>query len=202
MQYPKQALLITKEQIKPGLSLVKLDLEAFSKASSLFLKREIEKNGARFALSYLLNNHDSELCYADNGKPFIKNVGGHVSISHSGKWLLLSFNEKEETGVDVELVKNKVRNIQTKFLNENERLFASDNTEILTILWAAKEAVYKAFGQAGLRFAENIQVTQFSAHSTEALFEATVQTREQKKKYQLMYRKFLPYVMALVINEV
>ena len=68
------------------------------------------------------------------------------------------FSGSSKAGIDIELKKSKIINIQNKFLNESEKLkvkFHSD-VDYLTMIWTAKESIYKALGIKGVSFSDNI----------------------------------------------
>jgi 4'-phosphopantetheinyl transferase len=105
------------------------------------------------------------------GRPFLAGVGPvpAVSLSHSGAWVAaLLAPPSAAVGVDVEQVRDKALRIARKFLNEPE-LAASqyiilDNntdsiptpTEVFSLLWSAKETLYKLAGQRGIIFRQNL----------------------------------------------
>jgi 4'-phosphopantetheinyl transferase len=84
----------------------------------------------------------------ENQKPFIKNRP-FFNIAHSGKIVIVGFNDYEEIGVDIE----EMRNIDFKslitFFHPKEKLFLEeklfDRNHFYNI-WTKKEALLKALG--------------------------------------------------------
>ena len=70
------------------------------------------------------------------------------------------FSEHNEVGIDIEHKEKKIINIQDKFLNDSEKLENEyqSNIDYLTMIWTAKESIYKALGIKGVSFSENIIV--------------------------------------------
>lgn len=98
------------------------------------------------------------LFYDEKGKPFLNN-GTHISISHSNNYVVVLLNNKKPCGVDIEKISAKVSRIKHKFLSEKELLAIDDNNLAqLTLMWAAKEALYKYYGKKEVIFNEHLFV--------------------------------------------
>ncbi len=177
-----------------------LDLELFSLKNSVTEKRDLEQKGALFLIGEMLKNKEFKLCYNEVNKPYLEGEIEKISISHSHKWLVVNLNTQYEAGVDIEMVKEKIQNIKFKFLSEEELNFAGNNLEILTILWAAKEAIYKANGKRGVEFSSHISINPFE-DTNEGIINGKIENKDAMKNFQLFFRKQLPYVLAFVINE-
>jgi phosphopantetheinyl transferase len=106
-----------------------------------------------------LENSDYKITYDINGKPSL-NSNYNISISHSHEIAAVAISDNSKIGLDVQLNENKIFNIQNKFLNKSEKSNIGDNptVDILTIVWASKESIYKAIGLKGISFSENIKV--------------------------------------------
>ena len=106
-----------------------------------------------------LEDPSYKIRYDDLGKPFI-NSDLNISISHSKCLAAIVFSEHNKAGVDIELKEIKILNIQNKFLNDSEKLENEyqSNVDYLTMIWTAKESIYKAIGIKGVSFSDNIIV--------------------------------------------
>lgn len=106
-----------------------------------------------------------------NGRPFLEGVGPvpAVALSHSGAWVAaLLAPPGAAVGVDVELVRDKALRIARKFLNDGELIasqaitlannadLAPTPAEVFSLLWSAKETLYKLAGQRGIIFRQNL----------------------------------------------
>jgi phosphopantetheinyl transferase len=89
---------------------------------------------------------DGPLVYDKTGKPLLAH-GPHISLTHSGKAMLLSFGNVNH-GVDMEVKGTKASRIKERFCNERELAWAEklSDDHIYTVLWCTKEAVFKYFG--------------------------------------------------------
>lgn len=182
------------EHIRLGL----LDLGSFSKQEEITVKREIEKAGVQYLLKQLLKTSGFELNYTAERKPFLRNRPEHISISHSHDKLAIIINTSEPTGIDIELMRDKVKNIQHKFLNESELLLADNNVDKLLTYWAAKEALYKVYGLKEVEFSLHLFVEGLEKKDLTGRIELS----NFKKSYKLVSEDIGNYKMVYVLNEI
>jgi 4'-phosphopantetheinyl transferase len=106
------------------------------------------------------------------GRPFLSGPAAlvpAVSLSHSGAWVAaLLAPPGTAVGVDVEAVRDKAFRIARKFLNTDEltviepfaALGSTPPTEatsaLFSLLWSAKETLYKLANQRGIIFRQNL----------------------------------------------
>ena len=83
-----------------------------------------------------------------------------LELSHSHEIAAVAISDNSKIGLDVQLKKSKIVNIQNKFLNKYEKSNIGDDptVDILTMVWTSKESIYKALGLKGISFSENIKV--------------------------------------------
>ena len=174
-----------------------LDLRAFSLKKNIVVKRDLEKAGTRYLLENLLKNEAFTLLYTAENKPYLHKRTEHISISHSHDKLVIILNEKENTGIDIEQIRDKVINIQQKFLNEQELAFANNNPATLITLWAAKEAMYKVYGLKEVEFIKNLFVEPFSGNE----INGRIEMEGFEKKYKLIGEEIDGYKMVYVLHE-
>ena len=91
-------------------------------------------------------------------------------------------------GIDIELIKHKIKSIKHKFLSDVElaQKQIGDNTDGLYVAWCAKEAIYKWHGKKGLEFKQHIHIKPFKLRnegSLNALVELPAGTRELTINY-------------------
>jgi len=190
--------VINIRNISPFITLGILDLKEFAISRLDMPKRELEKAGSQFLLKEMLKKEAFELNYTAVNKPFLKGRTEHISISHSHDKLVIIINEKENTGIDIELIRDKILKIQHKFLNQNEVNFTKNNVEKLITVWAAKEAMYKVYGLKELDFKLNLFVEEFDG----AVIFGKIDIGSFKKRYQLACENVDEYKMVYVLNEV
>jgi len=130
------------------------------------LKR-LQHLAGRFLLQFLYPGFPYELIrIADTRKPYLPNEQYHFSISHCGDYAAAIVSSRQRVGVDIEITSEKAEKIKNKFLTPNEQLIFSlathsrllSGSRLATLLWCAKESVYKWFGDGGVDFRKHIQL--------------------------------------------
>jgi 4'-phosphopantetheinyl transferase len=130
------------------------------------LKR-LQHLAGRFLLQFLCPGFPYELIrIADTRKPYLPDEQYHFSISHCGDYAAAIVSSDQRVGIDIEIAGEKAEKIKNKFLTQNEQLIFSLIPEnrvasgpgLTTLLWCAKESVYKWFGNGGVDFRKHIQL--------------------------------------------
>ena len=106
---------------------------------------------------------DEDLIYNEAGKPHLKD-GKHISITHSHNFTGIIISGSDEVGIDIEMQRDKILRIAHKFTPFQEyKTIANHDALIskLTIVWGAKESLYKIYGKKKLRFLEHIYIEDF-----------------------------------------
>lgn len=156
------------ETTKLGIWKIDEDLDFFLR--EVPLQREIthpHKKLQHLAGRYLLKMMFPDFPYdliriADTRKPFLHNEQYHFSISHSGDYAAAIVSTKERVGVDVELYSSKVLKVLHKFLAGQEQVLINGRNrfpfEFETLMWSAKESVFKWHGNGGVDFKDHIHL--------------------------------------------
>ena len=191
--------MIEIRYINNKLRLGLLHLPDYATFTGISAKRELEKKGTVYLLEKMFNR-TCELGYSEEGKPFIKSGDCQISISHSHDKLVILSNSKSDTGVDIELIRDKVIKIRDKFLSEPELRVVGDNVEKLIIYWAAKEALYKLYGKKEVEFARHLYIQPFDLSSS-GEFTGEVRLETFRKKFLLHYEKLEDYMLVYILEE-
>ena len=103
---------------------------------------------------------DYELFYTEDGKPHLKD-GKHISITHSYTFSAIAISDYE-IGIDVEKNREKIIRIGTKFVADEYDFMAEENVvEFLTVVWGAKESLFKIHPDGGLLFKHHLPIEPF-----------------------------------------
>ena len=142
---------------------------------------------------------DFDLYYDDNGKPHLKD-GKHISITHSFEFsaVAVSYNV---IGVDIEKQREKIGVIAHKFVDyEFDYLKDSDPEYVrkLTVIWCAKESLYKLFATPGLSFLQNCLVLPFTFQEDETI--SWIDFEQQKLRFNVHYLEFEGFTCAYAIE--
>lgn len=191
--------MVQIREINGNLRLGLLHLPDYAAFTGLSAKRELEKKGTAYLLEKMFNT-PCELAYSEEGKPFIKNNDCHISISHSHDKLAILCDNRSSTGVDIELIRDKVVKIKDKFLSAAELQAANDNIEKLIIYWAAKEALYKLYGLKEVEFAKHLYIHPFALGASD-IITGEVNLERFQKKFSLHYEKLEDYMLVYILEE-
>ena len=146
-------------KIIPG----ELEDKHLSEYDKSLLKIRKEKKSREYFLAArkLLKNEHPELVinYDLNGKPHLNNQKG-ISISHSNEIVAIGISNEIDFGIDIQYKTDKIFKIKNKFLSKNESKFLgkTDDIELLTKLWSAKESIFKALGKEGVSFSNDLEI--------------------------------------------
>lgn len=128
-------------------------------------RKRLQHLAGRFLLQFLVPSFPYELIrIADTRKPFLQNEQYHFSISHCGDYAAAIVSSDKRVGIDIEIPVEKIEKIKDKFLSEKEMSefeissSATFNSQLTTLLWSAKEAVFKWYGNGSVDFKKHIQL--------------------------------------------
>lgn len=168
------------------------------------MKSELHRRGF-LSIRHLLKHagyEDKDLFYDAFGKPHLHD-GNHISITHSNHFTGIIVSSSHEVGIDIEKQREKILKIAHKFTPiEEYKTLANFDAVIrkLTIVWGAKESLYKIYAKQGLSFLQHIDVKDFSfddeSTTAEILYDG------KKTEYQVKFLEFEDFtcVYALRIN--
>lgn len=129
--------------------------EVASQLSVKHPRTQVQRYASRLLLAKMLGEMP-EVSKDENGKPLLPNHPYELSISHTDGYAAILLGNGS-LGVDVQHFKPNVLKVRDRFLDENELQMAQD-IEATTLLWAAKEAIYKYNALPGLDFKDPITI--------------------------------------------
>jgi len=140
-----------------------MPLTVKSEERMVAMKSDLHKRGF-LSVRHLLKTagfSDFDLFYNDNGKPHLTN-GKHISITHSFTFSAIAISDFA-VGIDIEKNREKIKIIQHRFVNFEKGFIHKDDDYIeqLTVIWGAKEALYKIYPFGGLTFKNDIDINSF-----------------------------------------
>jgi len=141
---------------------------------------------------------DHDLFYDENGKPHLKD-GKHISITHSFQFSAIAISN-QEIGIDIEKQREKIKIIAHKFTDyETDYLLekASDYVRKLSVIWCAKESLYKLFATLGLSFKQHCLVLPFTFEDSETI--AWIDYEGSKQRYTINYLEFEGFTCAFAL---
>jgi phosphopantetheinyl transferase len=166
--------------------------------------KRLQHLAGRFLLRYLFPDFPYELIQiADTRKPFLPDEQYHFSISHCGDYAAAIVSRDKRVGVDIEIPTEKISMIMYKFLSAKEHeLFHliepdKDRIPFATLLWSAKESVFKWHGNGGVDFRKQIQLKK--QHEGNETFDCFFS--KNNTELDIHYRQFEHLVLAWVVSE-
>jgi enterobactin synthetase component D len=160
--------------------------------------KRLQHLAGRFLLQYLFPAFPYEMIeIADTRKPYLPNEQYHFSISHCDDYAAAIVSKDKRVGVDIEKPVPKILRIRDKFLSKEELNRFGQGERQLTLLWSAKEAVFKWYGNGAVDFREHIHLEKQLQDKEEidCLF-----TKEKKQQLSIHYRLFDHITLAWLID--
>jgi phosphopantetheinyl transferase len=164
------------------------------------MKSELHQRGF-LSVRHLLKKAgytDNDLFYNGNGKPHLKD-GKHISISHSYTFSTIIISDLE-VGIDIEKNREKIKIIQNKFVNF-ERGFIHENDdyiEQLTVIWGAKESLYKIYPYGGLTFKNDIDICSFQIADKKTT--GYIKIKNWNKKYNIHFQQLENFTLVYALE--
>jgi 4'-phosphopantetheinyl transferase EntD len=127
--------------------------------------KRLQHLAGRYLLRQLFPDFPMEMILiADTRKPFLADESFHFSISHCGNWAAAIVSRNERVGIDVESSSPRIMKVAAKFLDLSEiDLLIEQKVELsATLLWSAKESMYKWYGDGGIDFSEHLRLLPFN----------------------------------------
>ena len=182
------------DELLHDLPLTKADLAEWSLLKHN--KRKREWIASRAALRSGLNSAE-EVLYLANGKPYMEKQA--LSFSHCLP-LAGALVHSTLAGFDIQSPDPKIEIIKTKFANTAELDAAemtSSKLDYLTILWSAKEAIFKVYGE-NLAFADEMDIHPFEVGNSEIT--ATVKRDGKKILHGLRVIRISDHWVVIVVR--
>lgn len=158
-------------------------------------KRFIERLSIRLLCAKLFDTQQDIIAYHATGRPFLKDFPYEISISHSNDNYAISIASFRH-GIDIERWGNKAERVSRMFVNEEDKQTMETLPlhllqEKMTLLWSAKEAVYKYKDVEGLSFKDDIQFLSSSKDN-----ELIAALPKSKDKAFVCYKTMPDYVLT------
>jgi len=184
------------EQLAANISLTK-----HCEARVTSMKSDLHRRGF-MSVRHLLAAEgytDHDLFYDENGKPHLKD-GKCISITHSFIFSAVIISTIE-VGIDIEKQRPKILRIAHKFTPiEEYRTLANDDAIMrkLTMVWGAKESLYKSFASPGVSFLQNIYVEDFRLDDLKT--KANVNFHDTEENYKVWFLEFEEFTCAYALK--
>lgn len=171
--------------------------------------KKLQHLAGRYLLPELFNDFPlKDIAIADTRKPFLPGERYHFSISHCGNYAAAIVSSDKRVGVDIEMVTPRMYDISHKFLNPEEKAFLNDwegitqvHLQLITILWSAKESIYKWYGDGQMDFKRHMYLNgPITFRSDEWIELPFLFDKGQTVPLKIIAKVFDPLVLAYVVS--
>lgn len=104
-----------------------------------------------------------------NNKPFA------ISITHSYAYAAVMISDSHTVALDLERIDDRVIRVAHKFIRDDEQFGAQHPAVYNTIIWSAKETLYKYYGKKALDFKLHLRLHPFEYHTEPFVANGTIQ---------------------------
>ncbi len=150
-------------------------------------------------LLHIAGYTDDDLYYDSLGKPHLRD-GNYISITHSHIFTGIIVSKDTPVGIDIEKQREKIARIAHKFtdLDYNRDSEEIDLVRKLTVLWGAKESVYKILSTPGISFYKHIDISDFDLTKGITTGKANYQAKETH--YDIAFLEFEGFTCVYALN--
>ncbi|WP_140485669.1 4'-phosphopantetheinyl transferase family protein [Flavobacterium sp. GSA192] len=167
------------------------------------MKSELHQRGF-LSVRKLLNEAgytDFDLYYDEFGKPHLHDRR-HISITHSYEFSSIIISD-ETVGIDIELQREKIIRIADKFCDAEFQYLNREKTEEyvkkLTVIWGAKEAIFKIRNEKGISFKDHIAVDDFDLNQTQTT--ASLNFNGVHKEFNVYFEEIEHFTLVYVLEK-
>lgn len=168
-----------------------------------------------------LGYSDEDLTYDASGKPHLKReVSGtknenenplpvthcpspnnrYISISHSHDFAAICVSD-QEVGIDIELRKEKILKIASRYMNVRhlEQLSIEEQIAKATTVWGIKEAIFKIKNEKGISFPDHIFESDFRLSDTTT--QAELHFKQQVEPFAIHFQPIANYIFVCALRQ-
>jgi 4'-phosphopantetheinyl transferase len=143
---------------------------------------------------------DFDLFYDAFGKPHLQD-GQHISITHSHDFAAIIISD-QKVGIDIELQREKIKNIASKFCDAELSFLVEQSQDFipkLTVIWGAKEAIFKIRNEKGISFKDHIKVNSFEVESKKTI--AELHFHNLVKSFTIHFEEIENFILVYVFEK-
>ena len=152
------------------------------------------------SVRYLLkeaNYSDFDMFYTSDGNPHLKN-GQEISITHSHNFSAIIISNTP-VGIDIEKNREKIKRIASKFIgSENDFLTERNLVQQLTVIWGAKESLFKIHPDGGLLFKHHLPIEPF--HLNDKKTKGWIKKDNYYEKYNIYFQQIEDFTLVYAMN--
>ena len=101
-----------------------------------------------------------EIGYNEVGAPMVNLENRHISVAHGAGRVAVAIAD-EKIGVDIEALERDFAKVSSRYMSAEEEQLSSTK-EWAAMVWCAKEALYKLYGERGLDLKRDIVLESYN----------------------------------------
>ncbi|RDI57081.1 4'-phosphopantetheinyl transferase family protein [Flavobacterium glaciei] len=143
---------------------------------------------------------DLDLYYDEFGKPHLQGKK-HISITHSHNFSAIIISD-EIVGIDIEMQREKITRIADKFCDSEFQFLdisCEDYIRKLTVIWGAKEAIFKIRNEKGISFKDHISVDNFRISAKQTI--ATLHSDNLVKDFKIHFEEIEDFTLVYAFEK-
>lgn len=184
----------TKSQLLIDINLKKASINRLDG-----MRSELHQKGF-LSIRHLLKEAgytDYDLFYTEDGKPHLKD-GKRISITHSFTFSALAISS-HSIGIDIEKNREKIIKIGNKFVADEYDFMAEENVvEFLTVVWGAKESLFKIHPDGGLLFKHHLPIEPFKLKDKKT--KGWIKKDNFYEVYQIFFEQFKGFTLVFATS--
>ncbi len=143
----------------------------------------------------------AELVKDDDGKPHLEDSLFFVSISHTVGFSA-AIAHPRPCGIDVQRMVPRIRGMAHRFVGPEEATQLQEPYALtqLHLIWAAKEAMYKAYGRRQLDFRQQLLVDLADYTVGQGTARGSILLDDRFLAFHLEYREYAGYVLVAAVE--
>lgn len=184
----------TKSQLLSSLNLKETSVKRLDR-----MRSELHQKGF-LSVRHLLREAgytDYDLFYTEDGKPHLKD-GKRISITHSYTFSALAISN-HAIGIDIEKNREKIIKIGNKFVADEYDFMAEENVvDFLTVVWGAKESLFKIHPDGGLLFKHHLPIEPFKLKDKKT--KGWIKKDNFYEVYQIYFEQFKGFTLVFATS--
>ncbi len=128
----------------------------------------------------------------EHGKPFLENSDWQMSISHTKDFVGVVLRKYKPLGIDIEKPQAKMFKVLKRLCTYSELEIIADKMEYASIIWSAKEALYKLYGKRNVDFKENLLIKK-----NENVFVGKIKMPDYEAEHSIYIEKLFDYFVVV-----
>ena len=140
---------------------------------------------------------DFDMFYTEDGKPHLKD-GQEISISHSYHFSAVIVSSTP-VGIDIEKNREKIERISSKFIGKESQFLTKENIVLqLTVIWGAKESLFKIHPDGGLLFKHHLPIEPFKLEDKRT--KGWIKKDNYYEKYDIFFEQIENFSLVYAMN--